>query len=329
MPRHAQEHGARRNEKALGYRENSGDQASGSGLSDPDTVVREPMMKTCARQSRRESTSYTSIRNFALRGETVWNEVWLEHPYEVVPYKILPPVVDSVKQVVSSRLRLFNGVNGTSLGEVSANLLRGSSNTDLRRPKKKRGDCSPLSFSHETKQLPSVLPFHRDKPTASSLAKSGPWFAWRYSVKRCLTGAFPAYHWSGPRVSARCRTIPNFVEAVLFVRALCGSSSLRSPRSQRFERLNCFGTAVVTLRGQDVNHTAAIFRCGNSRKCGNLPLAPSRESVKRAQYLVVGHQFPITRFMDIGFNQLVLRPVLRQGWTMRSRRIARARRAKK
>ncbi len=29
-------------------------------------------------------------------------------PNEVVPYKILPPVVDSVKQVVSSRLKLFN-----------------------------------------------------------------------------------------------------------------------------------------------------------------------------------------------------------------------------
>ena len=30
-------------------------------------------------------------------------------PNEVVPYKILRPVVDSVKQVVSSRLRLFHG----------------------------------------------------------------------------------------------------------------------------------------------------------------------------------------------------------------------------
>jgi fructose-bisphosphate aldolase, class II len=30
-------------------------------------------------------------------------------PNEVVPYKILSPVVESVKQVVSSRLRLFNG----------------------------------------------------------------------------------------------------------------------------------------------------------------------------------------------------------------------------
>jgi fructose-bisphosphate aldolase, class II len=30
-------------------------------------------------------------------------------PNEVVPYKILPPVVDSVKRVVGSRLRLFNG----------------------------------------------------------------------------------------------------------------------------------------------------------------------------------------------------------------------------
>jgi len=30
-------------------------------------------------------------------------------PNEVVPYKILPPVVESVKRVVSSRLKLFNG----------------------------------------------------------------------------------------------------------------------------------------------------------------------------------------------------------------------------
>ncbi len=29
-------------------------------------------------------------------------------PHEVVPYKILPPVLDSIKQVVSSRLKLFN-----------------------------------------------------------------------------------------------------------------------------------------------------------------------------------------------------------------------------
>ena len=32
-----------------------------------------------------------------------------EHPDEVVPYKILPPAVDAVKEVVLSRLRLFNG----------------------------------------------------------------------------------------------------------------------------------------------------------------------------------------------------------------------------
>jgi fructose-bisphosphate aldolase, class II len=30
-------------------------------------------------------------------------------PNEIVPYRILPPVVESVKQVVSSRLKLFNG----------------------------------------------------------------------------------------------------------------------------------------------------------------------------------------------------------------------------
>jgi fructose-bisphosphate aldolase class II len=33
----------------------------------------------------------------------------VKHPDEVVPYKILPSVVESVKQVVCSRLRLFNG----------------------------------------------------------------------------------------------------------------------------------------------------------------------------------------------------------------------------
>ena len=30
------------------------------------------------------------------------------NPDEVVPYKILPPVVESIKKVVASRLRLFN-----------------------------------------------------------------------------------------------------------------------------------------------------------------------------------------------------------------------------
>src|SRR5262249_29657483 len=39
---------------------------------------------------------------------------------EVVPYKILRPVVDSVKQVVSSRLRLFHGqsVGADTVGSV-------------------------------------------------------------------------------------------------------------------------------------------------------------------------------------------------------------------
>jgi fructose-bisphosphate aldolase class II len=32
-----------------------------------------------------------------------------KRPDEIVPYKILPPVVESVKEVVDSRLRLFNG----------------------------------------------------------------------------------------------------------------------------------------------------------------------------------------------------------------------------
>ena len=38
-----------------------------------------------------------------------WNAASPERPDEVVPYKILPPAVDAVKEVVLSRLGLFNG----------------------------------------------------------------------------------------------------------------------------------------------------------------------------------------------------------------------------
>jgi fructose-bisphosphate aldolase class II len=37
-------------------------------------------------------------------------------PGEVVPYKILPPVVESVKEVAESRLKLFNGVGLVAQG---------------------------------------------------------------------------------------------------------------------------------------------------------------------------------------------------------------------
>ena len=49
-------------------------------------------------------------------GESLAND-----PNEVVPYKILRPVVDSVKQVVSSRLRLFHGepVSTSAVGSVA------------------------------------------------------------------------------------------------------------------------------------------------------------------------------------------------------------------
>jgi fructose/tagatose bisphosphate aldolase len=37
------------------------------------TAVQEPMMKTYAKPSWRESTLFTSIQNFGSRGDTVWN----------------------------------------------------------------------------------------------------------------------------------------------------------------------------------------------------------------------------------------------------------------
>ena len=39
-----------------------------------------------------------------------------KHPHEVAPYKILPAAVDAVKQVVSSRLRLFSGERSVGRG---------------------------------------------------------------------------------------------------------------------------------------------------------------------------------------------------------------------
>jgi fructose-bisphosphate aldolase, class II len=42
----------------------------------------------------------------------------VQHPDEVVPYKILPPVVEAVKKVAASRLRLFNGKNNVAQASV-------------------------------------------------------------------------------------------------------------------------------------------------------------------------------------------------------------------
>ena len=37
-----------------------------------------------------------------------WNMLFVKKPREIVPYKLLPVAEESVKQVVLSRLRLFN-----------------------------------------------------------------------------------------------------------------------------------------------------------------------------------------------------------------------------
>jgi len=37
--------------------------------------------------------------------------------------------------------------------------------------KKKRGDCSPLPFSFETNQLPSVIPFYGEKLATTNSAR--------------------------------------------------------------------------------------------------------------------------------------------------------------
>jgi hypothetical protein len=42
-----------------------------------------------------------------------------KRPDEIVPFQILPSVVESVKQVIGSRLKLFNG-RGMSVTELGA-----------------------------------------------------------------------------------------------------------------------------------------------------------------------------------------------------------------
>jgi len=48
----------------------------------------------------------TEVRLAWRRG---FDEALLEHPEEIVPYKLLPQVVDTLKQVVAARLALFSG----------------------------------------------------------------------------------------------------------------------------------------------------------------------------------------------------------------------------
>jgi hypothetical protein len=97
---------------------------------------------------------------------------------------------------------------------------------DWARVKKKRGDCSPLSFSFERKQPPSVLPgFTRKKLATTSLARPLR-FSSRCRVKTSLTGARrqPLDQICGV-VALPCRS--NFSEAVLSFRALRNSSNFR------------------------------------------------------------------------------------------------------
>ncbi len=72
--------------------------------------------------------------------------------------------------------------------------------------KKKRGDCSPLSFSFERKQLPSVLPgVTRKKLAATSLARSLR-FSSRCRVKREPNGS--ASPTTGPDLWRRRDAVP-------------------------------------------------------------------------------------------------------------------------
>lgn len=66
-------------------------------------------METCAKQLRQELTLSTSIQNLGSRGDTLWTMAQPSTQAKSYPHKILPSAVNSVKRVVVSRLRPFNG----------------------------------------------------------------------------------------------------------------------------------------------------------------------------------------------------------------------------
>ena len=57
---------------------------------------------TYAKPSRRGLQSCTSTQKCGSPGDADWTAALAKQPDEIVPYKILPQVVDSVKQVVAA-----------------------------------------------------------------------------------------------------------------------------------------------------------------------------------------------------------------------------------
>ena len=109
------------------------------------------------------------------------------------------------------------------------------------RIKRKRGDCSPLSLSHESKRSAELRPFYREKPAAAKSRWAIPWFALRCPpsvgptrLRNANTGSNPAESRHDAVSSVPCRNFPS----VFFSR---GSSSFRlscRSRSARSDRLD-------------------------------------------------------------------------------------------
>lgn len=105
--RHAEKYGVGRNEKALGYCENRSNQEAtqvpltphgGSATDDED-------LRKAIAAGINAIHMNTELRVAWRRG---LDEALVKEPGEVVPYRILPSIVESVQQVARSWLRLFS-----------------------------------------------------------------------------------------------------------------------------------------------------------------------------------------------------------------------------
>src|ERR1700730_15433022 len=142
--------------------------------------------------------------------------------------------------------------------------------------KKERGDCSPLSSVTKANSLPSVLPFYRNKPTATKFHRAIPSFALRRPPSFGLTTLRNATTGSNPVEPCHdCRLLPRLAEAFHPPLSPRSSSSFRLPCHARSVRLECLDNAFVTLPRCGVNQTHRDFSCGNF---GNVEIAP--ESIR-------------------------------------------------
>jgi hypothetical protein len=131
---------------------------------------------------------------------------------------------------------------------------------------------APSPSVTKANSVPSVLPFHREKPAATKSRPVIPWFALRCPPSVGLNRLRNANTGSNLAESRHdCRLLPCLCEVFHPSCVPCSSSSFHLPYRLRSVRLERLDNAFVTLRRCEVNQTRRDFRCGNF---GNVEISP-------------------------------------------------------